>query len=231
MDPRLEGDKMRIRPSMNKFECPHTNVEVVTWAKPTPAHLNKQVIIILSALGVEDEKFMELQREALEKLESIQTSSLSTAKEIELLESTWRAKNVSESLPGRAIRMLRSGFDMTKEPYLQSILRVINLRRLQDLRVMARIPIENGQYAIGVMDEFGILNYGEVFYRRSLGDGKYEVMTGPLVISRSPSLHPGGTVPMFLHTFYITFSCFNLPPAHRCADIAGSGYPRTICIQ
>lgn len=89
--------------------------------------------------------------------------------------------------------MLRSGFDILKEPYLHSILRVLNVRRFQELKVMARIPIEKGQYAIGVMDEFGLLQYGQVFYQQSLGNGKYQIHTGPLNISRSPALHPGGS--------------------------------------
>jgi hypothetical protein len=88
--------------------------------------------------------------------------------------------------------MLRAGFQIDKEPYLQNVVKVINLRRFQDLRVMARIPVLDGQYAMGVLDEYNILKPGQVFYRRSLDHYKrYETIVGRISVSRSPALHPG----------------------------------------
>lgn len=80
-------------------------MEVCGWGKPIPAHLNKQVIMILSARGVPDQNFLDLQREALDRLLAISQSHFNTEKEIELLESTWRAKNAPNSTPGRAVRI------------------------------------------------------------------------------------------------------------------------------
>jgi hypothetical protein len=68
IDDRLEGDVMCVRKSMDKFTSSHTNIEVCSWSRPIPAHLNKQVIIILSALGVPDDVFIDAQNDALSRV-------------------------------------------------------------------------------------------------------------------------------------------------------------------
>jgi hypothetical protein len=103
--------------------------------------------------------------------------------------------------------MIRAGFKIDEEPYLESIVKVISLRRFQDLRVMARIPVEDGQYALGVMDEYGILKPGQVFYRRSLDQyQRFETIVGRIAVSRSPALHPGDI------RFVDAVDCSGTPP-------------------
>lgn len=190
VDPRLEGYKICVRPSMDKFPCDYTHFEVITWSKPIPAHLNKQIIQILSSRGVKNEAFLNLQKEALEKLITpFKSDHFDTKKIISVLERTWRVKNNKNSIPARAIAMLESGFTLN-EPYLNSLIQTINFKRYKELVVMARIPITHGQYAIGIVDEFGILEPGQIFYRMSLGNGHYKTIKGEVIISRSPSLHP-----------------------------------------
>lgn len=67
---------------------------------------------------------------------------------------------------------------------------MLNLRRFQDLRVMARIPVDDGIYVLGIMDEYDLLEYGQIFLQRSVGS-ETVVVTGKVVVSRSPALHPG----------------------------------------
>jgi hypothetical protein len=75
IDDRLDGDVMCVRKSMDKFYSSHTNIEICSWSKPIPAHLNKQAITILSALGIPDEVFIQAQNEALQKIASVNISS------------------------------------------------------------------------------------------------------------------------------------------------------------
>jgi hypothetical protein len=64
------------------------------------------------------------------------------------------------------------------------------LDRFSDLRNYARIPVNNGRYAIGVMDEWGLLQEGQVFFFPSDDAGNTPI-TGKVMMSRSPALHPG----------------------------------------
>lgn len=118
---------MKIRPSMDKFPSPHRNIEVISWAKPIPAHLNRQLILILSDLGVAEAVFLNAQDEAMKRIESMKNlleggcSKADLNLQLDLLESTWRVRNKPESLPARAIRMMRAGFQPEQEPYLSSM--------------------------------------------------------------------------------------------------------------
>ncbi|CAI5988310.1 unnamed protein product [Closterium sp. NIES-65] len=52
---------MWIRPSMVKFESQHADVEVVNWTRPLPCFLNREIITLLSTLGVPDHVFLHMQ--------------------------------------------------------------------------------------------------------------------------------------------------------------------------
>jgi RNA-dependent RNA polymerase len=220
VDPRLEGNVICVRPSMEKFKAPHQLAfEVVTWTRPMPAHLNKQIIQILSALGLPDQKLIDVQTAAFEKIAALTFPGSfknpdDRRKKIEEIERSWRTKSKPGSLEFRAVRMLKAGFDIHQEPYLKSIITAIGLRSLQEIHSMARIPVTNGRYAIGIMDEFGVLQPGQVYFQSSTEprpmttsssstilidangkeqcpDSRTYVHKGLLCVSRSPCLHPG----------------------------------------
>ena len=60
LDPS-SGAQLSFRPSQNKFPSAHCDLEVVNWARFMPAHLNRQIIILLTALGVGSPIFYTLQ--------------------------------------------------------------------------------------------------------------------------------------------------------------------------
>lgn len=57
--------------------------------------------------------------------------------------------------------------------------------------MLARIPVDDGLYCLGIMDEMNVLEYGQVFLQRRLPDGTVKPLLGKIVVSRSPALHPG----------------------------------------
>jgi RNA-dependent RNA polymerase len=204
VDTRLEGDVICVRPSMEKFLAPnHVAFEVVGWSRPLAAHLNKQIIQILSALGLPDKNLVDVQTAAFERIAASTFPSAFRSEEertqrINELERAWGSRVKKDSLEARAIEMLRCGFNPSKEPFLKSVLTSIALRSLQDIHSMARIPIVNGRYAIGIMDEYGVLEPGQVYFAASPVHGAFDastalphVHTGTLCVSRSPCLHPG----------------------------------------
>ena len=55
---------IQVRRSQIKFECDHYDLEVIDYSKPCNLTLNRQVITLLSSLGIEDIAFLHLQNEA-----------------------------------------------------------------------------------------------------------------------------------------------------------------------
>lgn len=61
----------------------------------------------------------------------------------------------------------------------------------------ARIPVDHdkGRVLLGVMDEVGLLDYGEVFIRISddvyTSCGSASVIEGDVAVAKCPCLHPG----------------------------------------
>ncbi|GKD03467.1 RNA-dependent RNA polymerase 6 [Tanacetum coccineum] len=60
--PDKKGDciKLSLRPSMNKFESEHTVLEICLWTHLQPGFFNRQIITLLSALGIEDDIFWDM---------------------------------------------------------------------------------------------------------------------------------------------------------------------------
>ena len=53
---------------MLKFETPETPLEVVRWSEHRPAFLNRQIVVLLSSLGLPDKALEEMQNNMLESL-------------------------------------------------------------------------------------------------------------------------------------------------------------------
>ena len=65
------GLKLQLRPSMQKFESDHMQLEVIQAARRFPGHLNREIILLLSTLGIEDKVFMDLQKAMVKKLDRV----------------------------------------------------------------------------------------------------------------------------------------------------------------
>ena len=100
-------------------------------------------------------------------------------------------------------KMIYSKFKPAEEPFLQCINKAIFCRSLKDIITRERILVKRSGCLLGIMDETGILEYGQVFCRLSksndpnkaqgdemLKDGNF-VITGPVVVTKNPCLFPG----------------------------------------
>jgi hypothetical protein len=56
---------------MRKFESTHSVLEVVSWTKFQPVFLNRQIITLLTSLGVSEEVFWQMQDEMICNLDRI----------------------------------------------------------------------------------------------------------------------------------------------------------------
>jgi RNA-dependent RNA polymerase len=101
--------------------------------------------------------------------------------------------------------MCRRGFQMSQEPFVTSMLWLWRAWTIKYLKEKARILIDQGAFVLGVTDEYHTLkgyeldederetDLAEIFIQISDPDrrGTKRVITGPCIVARNPSLHPG----------------------------------------
>uniref|UniRef100_A0A1D1ZDN9 RNA-dependent RNA polymerase n=2 Tax=Anthurium amnicola TaxID=1678845 RepID=A0A1D1ZDN9_9ARAE len=194
---RTSFRKLSLRKSMLKFDSTTTMLNVTKWSEYMPCYLNREIICLLSTLGVEDERFEDLQCQHLHHLD-------------EMLDNREAALKVLDSVTGAdtktAMKMLMQGYEPSAEPYLSMLLKSHHENQLSDIRSKCRIFLPKGRILIGCLDETGTLNYGEVYVRVTFksaelqagdqaffrkADGTTAILNGKVVVTKNPCLHPG----------------------------------------
>ncbi|POS80146.1 RNA-dependent RNA polymerase [Diaporthe helianthi] len=203
--PDVPPNEVHVRPSQEKFKAVYNGLEIIKTSAFSHATLNKQVIPVLTALGVEKRVF------------------------VGMLESELRAYKEALADPMKAGGLLRSQVDEnqitltmaemvdtfmdSKEPFLWTLLRLWKCWVLRRLKEKFAVSVKNSAMVFGIVDEIGVLrghsraNEGrtdhnvkslpQIFLQIPIegSDGRsttnYEVITGLCVVGRNPSLHPG----------------------------------------
>ncbi|KAK9466397.1 RNA dependent RNA polymerase-domain-containing protein [Lipomyces arxii] len=203
--PDVKGFKVELRGSQRKFESKHNILEIVRCSSFASSRLNRQLIAVMSALGIPDELFMKRQESMLGYLNRL-TKDADSA--LYLL-----TKNSDENgMNGVIADMLRSGF-MNSDTFVKNILDLYQAYSLKMLKQKAKIWIPEGAFVMGVCDEYAILRghvqkSKEDKFRRDYVQELPEIflqitdpsdpngttktiITGTCILSRNPSLHPG----------------------------------------
>ncbi|GAB1313705.1 RNA-dependent RNA polymerase [Madurella fahalii] len=191
VDPSLEGNTICIRPnSMVKFKSDdQVNLEICDVAsKPMPMVLNRQLIKILEDMGAPSNWFLDLQERELRRLRGITASVYNTC-------SFLKTQSICESiqLPKFLRQTETMGIDYRTDHFLRSAVEAILLKELRLLKHKARIPVRKGMTLFGIMDETGYLKEGQVYVTYDTVQGRHcePPGDGPVLVSRSPALHPG----------------------------------------
>lgn len=208
MSPEVKRQEIHMRPSQEKFKAKFKGLEIIKCANYSPATLNRQTILIFSALGVKDEVFLDMLSEQLSDYEQAMTD-----------------KSLAMQLLGRYVDdarmtvvmscMLQNGFGISREPFVTSLLHLWRSWSIKLLKEKARITVEKAAFVLGCVDETATLRG---HYEKHSKDGKptvddlpqiflqipekapdgtidksgrYQIITGVCVLGRNPSLHPG----------------------------------------
>ncbi|KAJ9708546.1 hypothetical protein PVL29_000538 [Vitis rotundifolia] len=192
--------KLSLRKSMFKYESENTNLDVLSWSKYRPCFLNRQLITLLSTLGVKDHVFEKKQRDAVDQLDTILKDPVAAQEALDLMSPGENTNILKE--------MLLCGYKPDAEPFLSMMLQTFRAAKLLELRTKTRIFVPNGRSMMGCLDETRTLEYGEVFVqisgtggRQSFGDslmicgsGSHHdnfILEGKVVVAKNPCLHPG----------------------------------------
>jgi RNA-dependent RNA polymerase len=192
---------------MKKFESESTMLSITKCSDYQSAFLNREIITLLSTLGVPDEVFDMMQRDHLMLLDKILTSCEAALRSV-------------QRLSGRdlkmVVEMLKEGYEPASEPYLFMVLKAQRACQLVDIRTRCRIIVPRARVSIGCLDELGRLEYGQVYIRVTLTkeellerakeelmemaeeklhlhkfDGETAIVVGKVVVTKNPCLHPG----------------------------------------
>jgi RNA-dependent RNA polymerase len=203
--PDVPPSEVHVRPSQEKFKAVYNGLEIIKTSVFSHATLNKQVIPILVALGVEKSVFVSMLNIELKEYEDALADSMKAA---ELLRS-----QVDENQTTLAMAEMVDTFMDSKEPFLWSLLRLWKCWVLKRLKDKFAISVKKSAMIFGVVDEIGVLRghseategkrdnnietLPQIFLQVPIegSDGRsrtsYEVITGLCVVGRNPSLHPG----------------------------------------
>ncbi|XP_041013861.1 probable RNA-dependent RNA polymerase 1 [Juglans microcarpa x Juglans regia] len=210
--------KLSLRKSMCKYKSDNTQLDVLAWSKFQPYFLNRQIITLLSNLGVKDRAFRKRQRKAIHQLNAILINPLRAQEALEMMFTGKISKVLKE--------MLICGYKPNAEPFLSMMLRTFRASKLMDMRLRTRIYVPNGRALMGCLDETRTLEYGQVFlqvsrFSRELSNKSSLVFSisssnpnnfigeGEVVVAKNPCLHPGDVG---------VLEAVNVPALHHMVD-------------
>ncbi|KAF2132226.1 RdRP-domain-containing protein [Dothidotthia symphoricarpi CBS 119687] len=204
LDPKTTGSEVHIRPSQQKFEAEYTGLEIIRSSALATPFFNRQIIIVLSNLGVPDNIFVKKQQDMVNDYELAMTD------EETAIEKLRKHIDMNQSTLIMA-SMVLDGFMASQEPFMMSLLRLWRAYTIKNLKEKARIAVDDGAFVLGCVDETATLQghmnaqsklatrdqklktLPEIFLQISDTDkkGQYKIIQGVCILARNPSLHPG----------------------------------------
>ncbi|KAF8439377.1 RNA dependent RNA polymerase-domain-containing protein [Boletus edulis BED1] len=186
MHPEMDKEKKylaKFRKSMKKFTTTQDHsFSVVGYSKPYAfGRLNNDIIVLLSSLGVTNEKLVAKQEAYFRWIEEASTD---VAKAVDFA-SCLDQYDVAE-------RVLLNGLD---DPTVSAQIRRVQMAEisqfLKNERPRARMIIHKSRLLYGVCDPFKVLKEGQVHIRITSQKGATTPINGDVLVVRNPCLHPG----------------------------------------
>jgi RNA-dependent RNA polymerase len=142
----LKGIDIKLRNSQFKFPSESNNLEIIRCSKFEGAHLNRQLILVLSALGVDDSVFLAMQDREMKELEAAMHNDVSAQAK---LRTAVDANGSTLELAD----MVERGFRASNDPFVTSLLHLWRAWSLKYLKEKAKLHVGNGATLVGCVDE------------------------------------------------------------------------------
>jgi hypothetical protein len=192
------GPHVRLRKSMVKYFAPHqSHLEVLQWAAPERGVLTRQIVAVLSFLGIRDETLLAKLRDYCQDLDAVtQQDTLRAAARLGWFGVASAPQIASVAAAEFASldqlrRMLQCGISAS-EPFVAGVLSALDRSARLDLLRSTTFVVERSRHALGVVDETGVLNYGEVFFQFSASEsGALLALSQRVFVTKTPCMHQG----------------------------------------
>jgi RNA-dependent RNA polymerase len=181
-------------------------LEIIRSSALATPFFHRQIIVVLSNLGVPDHVIIRKQQKMINEYEAAMTNE---GVAIKKLRKHIDMNQTTLTMAG----MVLDGFMKTQDPFIMSLLKLRRSCTIKNLEEKARIAIEDGAFVLGCVDETGVLKghlndpqsrldttrnkklatLPEVFLQvdDTRKKGHYKIVEGVCVLVRNPSLHPG----------------------------------------
>ncbi|CAK5266643.1 unnamed protein product [Mycena citricolor] len=181
--PHLEDNQVCIRPTMRKFDSPLRDLGVMKVSGFAPAHLNRQAILIMEALGTNIRALLGKFKEQIHHANNLENDLRS------LTPARYGTRKLYQNAMIPIAKMFKAGLE--KHVLVKNVLRCIKCQLLRDLKYRARLLVPEGAFLMGIADEYDVLEEGQVYCAITPTNGARRVITGQCTIFRSPCIHPG----------------------------------------
>lgn len=193
VDPTLQGKgQLLIRDSMvkfrtNSFPC----IGICDFSRPyTYGHLNRQLIYLLSALGIPDKCFLDLQRELFDLLSKMHEDA-----EAAVLMLQWEKKWDVARLITRLVEnnQASKNFTVDHKDVTMALNEILQNHMKKDQKLKTngkskeklRVFVQKSRELFGVCDQLGKLEYGQCYVRITI-NGVPKTITGKITTGRVP---------------------------------------------
>lgn len=207
VDPEIrEKESIHVRPSMIKFESTDTELGIIRCSSFSQGYLNRQIIVLLSSLGVPNSIFIDMALDELKKYDDIIESP-------ELLNSDCYNKGdllrkCYFFMPSLSYFCSSKLLEVKQDPFMSSLALNIAISKILDVKNKGKIYDHKSAVLIGVIDETNSLEEGEVFIQikkegpKKRGDQNkqrynqeedddFKTVDCDVIVTKNPCLHPG----------------------------------------
>lgn len=189
VDPTLTGRAVHIRKSQRKFQSDFNQLEIIRVSSFASAYLNRQIILVLSALGIPDRVFVQKMRQQLADINrALDNDDIA----LSMLQQSVDFNQITIALS----QMISGGF--RHDPFVDSMLQLWRAWMMKFLKEKTNLFVGQGAFLLGCVDETATLRMDpgqlpQIFIQvpDPSVKGSYKVITGTCIIARNPALHPG----------------------------------------
>jgi RNA-dependent RNA polymerase len=186
----LIGEQILVRPSMLKFKSNDTELGVIRCSSYSQGFLNRQIISLLSTLGVPNTIFLNMLRKDLTKYTNLinnPNEMILSKKEVLQQKCLYFSKAISY--------FAYNNYNIKQDPFFSALTHVIGISKIFDLKQKGKITDKNAAVLFGVIDETDTLKEGEVYIKLKSDTIKTEnkalLVKGDVIVTKNPCLHPG----------------------------------------
>ncbi|XP_057317089.1 uncharacterized protein LOC130662285 [Hydractinia symbiolongicarpus] len=189
LDRTLRRKQLKIRPSMVKFESDaFPYVSVCDFSRPYSfGYLNRQLIYLLSGLGVKDEKFLAIQEEYFEMIRNVHTNADSAITFLRWNNKYIEAERIAHAhKDDKSFNSHSSKTRSLLDSMVRSLIQKDEKRKIGGvMKEKLRVLVKKSRMVYGVCDQTGQLKYGQCYVRITIDD-MAKTIRGKIVSGRMP---------------------------------------------
>jgi RNA-dependent RNA polymerase len=206
-----ENILLRIRPSMIKFQAPQQNIlEVLNVSGPERGCLERQLCLILNHLGISSDNLRNIQYETIQELLGSMEKPISNRFLLE--RNSLLYEIIHDALKNNWFKKEQ---DILSDAFLSRMIGAACYGHLRLIEKKSVIPVKKARNAIGVVDETGTLQPGQIFFQYSSSFDLRQASSNTIILQQKvavgkiPSLHPGDVR---------CLQCVDVPQLHHLVD-------------